>query len=291
MISSFDIAKLQSLLRDFYTLTHIRITVFDDGFEELLSYPEEVSDFCKIVRADRKGMQGCRQCDRNACDTALRRRGTYIYRCHAGLTEAVSPIFLGNLIVGYLLFGHVFSYPSHEEGWSFISASCAGYDLPQEELKRCCFQMPIIPEPYIASAANLLHAVASYLCMERMILLRRNDLPLQLDQYIQDHLSQELSAETICKSLGIGKTYLYELSRQNYGCGIAAHIRRLRIAKAQNLLIEESDMPISAVAESCGFEDYNYFITVFKKQTGTTPRQFRLSPVTSVTSYFDPAKD
>ena len=151
--------------------------------------------------------------------------------------------------------------------------------------------MPVIPEPYIASAANLLHAVASYLCMERMILLRRNDLPLQLDQYIQDHLSQELSAETICKSLGIGKTYLYELSRQSYGCGIAAHIRRLRIAKAQNLLIEEPDIPISAVAESCGFEDYNYFITVFKKQTGTTPRQFRLSPVTSVTPYFDPAKD
>ncbi|MBO5095167.1 MAG: PocR ligand-binding domain-containing protein [Lachnospiraceae bacterium] len=288
MISSFDITKLQSLLRDFYTLTHIRITVFDDSLKELLSYPEEVSDFCKIVRADKEGLSGCRQCDRNACDTALRRRGTYIYRCHAGLTEAVSPIFLGNLIVGYLLFGHVFSYPTHEKGWEVISLSCAKYSLAQDELKRCCFRMPVIPEPYIASAANLLHAVASYLCMERMILLRQNDLPLQLDQYIQSHLTQELSAETICKSLGIGKTYLYELSRQNYGCGIAAHIRRLRIAKAQKLLVEEPELPICAIAEACGFEDYNYFITVFKKQTGTTPRQFRLSPVTS---YLDPAKD
>lgn len=275
MISNFDITKLQSLLQDFYTLTHIRITVFNDRFEELLSYPPEVADFCKIVRSDPKGLENCRRCDRNACNTALRRHSTYIYRCHAGLTEAISPIFLGNLVIGYLLFGHVFSYSDHETGWNAISRVCCKYRIVQEELRECCFQMPVIPESYIVSASNLLHAVASYLCMERMIFLRQNDLPLQLDQYIQSHLSQPLSAETICRSLGIGKTYLYELSRQNYGCGIAEHIRRLRITKAQDLLLEAPDMSISDIAGACGFEDYNYFITVFKKQTGTTPRQFR----------------
>lgn len=52
MISSFDIAKLHSLLKDFYQLTKIRITVFDDSFRELTSYPDEIADFCKTDPPD-----------------------------------------------------------------------------------------------------------------------------------------------------------------------------------------------------------------------------------------------
>ena len=110
--------------------------------------------------------------------------------------------------------------------------------------------------------------------MERMLFLRQNELPFQLDQYIQQHLSEPLTAPILCDALGIGKTYLYELSRQNYGCGIAQHIRRLRIKKAELLLLEQPSLSISEVAAACGFEDANYFITVFKNLTGITPKRF-----------------
>ena len=35
MISSFDMNKLKLLLKDFYNMSKIRITVFDDSFHEL----------------------------------------------------------------------------------------------------------------------------------------------------------------------------------------------------------------------------------------------------------------
>ncbi len=41
MISSFNITKLTALLKDFYTITDIRITVFDTDFQEIVSYPAE----------------------------------------------------------------------------------------------------------------------------------------------------------------------------------------------------------------------------------------------------------
>ena len=34
MNSSFDLVKLNALLRDFYQLTHMRITVYDDTIQE-----------------------------------------------------------------------------------------------------------------------------------------------------------------------------------------------------------------------------------------------------------------
>ena len=114
MISSFDIVKLHSLLKDFYQLTKIRITVFDDSFRELTSYPDEIADFCKLIRQTPGCAMKCHLCDRHACDIASRRTSSYTYHCHAGLTESIIPIRMGNIVIGYLLFGHVFSYTSYD---------------------------------------------------------------------------------------------------------------------------------------------------------------------------------
>ena len=46
MISTFDITKLNALLKDFYNLTQIRITIFDENFHELAAYPENIAPFC-----------------------------------------------------------------------------------------------------------------------------------------------------------------------------------------------------------------------------------------------------
>ena len=80
----------------------------------------------------------------------------------------------------------------------------------------------------------------------------------------------------VCRHFQIGKTYLYKIVGQSYGTGIAEHIRTLRIEKAKSLLIDQPGLSIDTIAEMCGFQDYNYFITVFRKKTGVPPRQYRL---------------
>lgn len=276
MISTYNLEKLNRLLKDFYTLTKIRITVFSDHFEEITSYPEERALFCQQLRCDKEALQQCRLCDLDACQKASKRNSTYIYRCHAGLYEAIAPIIMGNIVIGYLFFGHIFSYPSHEEGWAQIRRLCGNYHTDLEQLRQSCLELPIVPHDYISAASHLLKAVASYLCVERMTYLRQETLPLQIDEFITEHLTETLDAETICKHFQIGKTYLYKISSQSYGTGIAEHIRSLRIEKAKSLLVDQPELSIDTVAEMCGFQDYNYFITVFRKKTGLPPRQYRL---------------
>ena len=48
----------------------------------------------------------------------------------------------------------------------------------------------------------------------------------------------------------------------------------IRLARAKNLL-RSSDMPISEIAESLGFNSTWYFSHFFKKQTGTSPAAYR----------------
>ena len=48
----------------------------------------------------------------------------------------------------------------------------------------------------------------------------------------------------------------------------------IRMNKARELL-EDTDMQIEEIGNSIGFQDYHYFISVFKKHSNLTPSQYR----------------
>ena len=277
MVSVFDYEKLLSLLKDFYVITRIRITVFDDEMNEMISYPEQVAGFCKIVRSTQAGRTACANCDRAACERAGRERKTQLYRCHAGMTEAVTPLFVNDILAGYLLFGHVFSYDSFEEGWPEIQRCCEHLPLDMDALKEACKERPIISQDYVRSATQILLAVSQYLVMEQMAAPHKDTLASSFDQYISSHFTQDLNVPQLCSHFHIGKTQLYKLSRRLYGCGVAAHIRSLRIRLAKQLLSAEEDLSLGEIAFRCGYSDYNYFINVFTRETGSPPGAFRKS--------------
>lgn len=275
MYSSFDIVKLHALLQDFYNLTSIRITVFDDTFQEITSCPAQIAPICRFIRTNPEAEAACHACDRAACLRARQMRSPYVYHCHAGLTEAVTSVAVGNVTAAYIAFGHLFSYSDREEGRRTILGCCRGYGLDTRKLGELVGELPQVEESYILSAAHILDAVAGYLCLERMVMLRQQTLQARIDQYISENFTRNISAGDICERFPISRTALYEFSRQNYGMGIAQHIRQLRIDHARQLLLTCPEMNITQVAAACGYEDYNYFSTVFSRMTGCSPRRYR----------------
>jgi ligand-binding sensor protein len=275
MISVFNIEQLQKLLIDFYRISNIRITVFDRDLTELVSYPEQCAPFCQIIRGTKEGRLACAACDREACAAASKRTSTHIYRCHAGLTEAIMPLWVDNALVGYLLFGHIFAYDDENAGWEIIQRCCENYPVDKEKLREALVSSPHVTDEYILSAAQILHATASYLVMQRMAKLQEDSLASKLDAYINDHFCEDITAATLCRDFGIGRSKLYKISNQLYGKGLADHIRTLRLNRAKQLLSERKSMRISDIATACGFTDYNYFIAVFSAQVGIAPGAYR----------------
>ena len=110
-------------------------------------------------------------------------------------------------------------------------------------------------------------------------LLKRDGIPfrnyVQIDQYIQEHYTEKMDAVSIARHFHIGKTKIYEIAKQNYGMGIAEYIRKLRIEKARQLLTEQPELSLAEIAYACGFSDYNYFITVFKRIVGMPPKAYQ----------------
>jgi AraC-like DNA-binding protein len=44
-------------------------------------------------------------------------------------------------------------------------------------------------------------------------------------------------------------------------------------------LLSSSAMSVKEIAAACGYSDSNYFCRIFKKNTGTSPGQFRRSGI------------
>ena len=275
MNAVFDLKKLSDLLRDFYAIAGVRITVFDRDLVEIAAYPADVAPLCRLVRGVESGRAACARCDREACARACAEKDTVIYRCHAGLTEAVTPLFAEQRIMGYLLIGHAFAYESHEVGWQAVRACCRDLPLDEDVLRAACEMSPLLERDYIRAAAQIMHAVASYLVLERLAILQEDPLSARLNELVQARYAEPVSIAELCAELGVGRTQLYKLSRQLYGRGIAEELRALRLEKAKKTLLEAPDRSIAEVAEACGFGDYNYFIAVFSREVGCSPGRWR----------------
>lgn len=93
-------------------------------------------------------------------------------------------------------------------------------------------------------------------------------------QYIQIHLSQELTPDTIAQGVSFSPGYISRLFKEETGSSLGAYIAARRVEVACRLL-ERSTMTVREIASYVGIPDWNYFTKVFRKEKGCTPSQYR----------------
>lgn len=90
------------------------------------------------------------------------------------------------------------------------------------------------------------------------------------------NLSDPINSDDLAGRIGINADYLRHLFVQHEGRTLSQWLRELRLQRAGELLAH-STLPHKAIAVECGFQNERYFCTVFRKQLGLNPRQYRLS--------------
>lgn len=258
---------LHKVMQDFYTLTNIRIVIFDADFQELLAYPHEREGFCALLRTDPERDANCFVSDKGGCLKCAKRKELVIYKCHAGLTEAVVPIMDKGGVLAYVMFGQLIPKESCED-------TKAAINLRYPELSAEVDRIPVKSAKELNAASTILQAITAYVMTNSWVLPNKSEFIREIDRYIQEHLSENITVEDICSAFRIGRTKLYELSVDYLGCGLAEYIRKQRILHAQRLL-RETPLPVTDVAYATGFSDYNHFSRVFKQFVGISAREYR----------------
>ena len=106
------------------------------------------------------------------------------------------------------------------------------------------------------------------------------DLPLLLQRdrvlaYLRHHLGDpDLDVDRIAVGCHVSRRALHRLF-EGTGQTVTAQLRTLRIAAAQRLLTNQTDLPIESIAREVGFSSDTHFYRSFRAVTGITPGEFR----------------
>ena len=272
MRTAFDIERLSAFLKSFYTVTGIKISVFDNEYNNVTEYPDKIIEYCSLIRRTWEGREGCRRCDNAAFAEAYKRKGLYIYTCHAGMTEVVSPIMINDEVLGYVILSHMLPSESFEASVENALKRARIYGVKREEAIPAIGK--ILPTDYekIEAASRLLDAITTYLRVRNFVVKTREELSNTISEYIDENLGEPLNTETLCHEFYISRTKLHQISVSSFGVSITKYILNKRMKKAKELL--RSGMSVESVSESVGFSSANYFSKVFVRECGIPPSKF-----------------
>ncbi|WP_235549416.1 MULTISPECIES: response regulator [unclassified Paenibacillus] len=160
---------------------------------------------------------------------------------------------------------------------STINRLCKEYHLDMAEL----YDQGEVPHEVLARLETL-NEIKAWICtvfdrLLTMLACKKNEnLSISIQQavhYINHHYCEDISLSDVASAIAISNNYLSSQFKEEMGISLTEFISDLRVNKAK-LLLAEGKMDLKQVSQQCGFNSYTYFLQVFKKKTGMTPKEF-----------------
>jgi len=101
----------------------------------------------------------------------------------------------------------------------------------------------------------------------------------QIEGFIQGNYAQINSMQDVAKVMNYSDTHFCRLFKQCFHINFSVYLNEFRVEQAK-IMLANSNLTVKEVSLSCGYRDTSYFIRVFKRITGTTPSDYRISKLT-----------
>jgi AraC-like DNA-binding protein len=90
-----------------------------------------------------------------------------------------------------------------------------------------------------------------------------------------EYANPDLSLEMTITALGINRTKINELLKQELELTFTSYLNKLRLTEAARLLSEKENANVAEIAYSVGYNNVTYFNKLFKNEYGCTPKTFK----------------
>lgn len=114
----------------------------------------------------------------------------------------------------------------------------------------------------------------SKLTTNEILNYKNEDYIDKIISFIDNNFQRNISVIQMAEYLGINRSYFSTLFKKRMGLSVQEYLIQYRMNKAKEMLVH-SNYTISEIAFSTGYTDYFSFIKSFKKNTGSTPKEYR----------------
>lgn len=92
--------------------------------------------------------------------------------------------------------------------------------------------------------------------------------------YIHEHLTEKIAVDALSRQVYLSRNVFFKWFKEQFGITPLDYINNERIKLAKQLLAQPRNN-IRSVSLQCGFSDVNYFIRLFRKTEGITPKAYQ----------------
>ncbi len=265
---------LISVLDNFSYITGISANFLTADSKWVENKKKGTCEFCTIMKNYYKNGEACRESDLNGVQTAQKKKGIHVYRCHMGLIEAVIPLFFNTSYIGSLFIGQILLEPPSEKMWEQIAKKLDGQQVDIQRVKESFFKLTFIDQEKLKSVLDMMHIVAKYIIDSEMIRISSLSSIERIIEYIKNHYMEEITLDDLAKMVYLSPTYLSYLFKKQLGVTFKEYLINIRLKKSKEL-IETTDLPIGEISKMVGIEDQNYFSRLFKRKYGVSPMNYK----------------
>lgn len=269
MLPEYDISKLERALYDFNKATGVSITLYSTDEKPITTMGMGESGYCNLISSTNKGRASCRRSNALLLSKCKETKQIAKHICGGGLLDIAIPLGHAGEPVGYLMIGQIRlseQFPLSKET----------FDIDCDLLEAQYNAIPRFTDEKVLSIINIATMLTKYIMLENMVHSHRSKNLKTISAYVNLHLKDRLSAESISRATHISKSGIYKCIRNSYGCTLGEFIRSRRIEKSLPLL-EGTELSILDIAEEVGFTDIAYFSKSFKRVQGVSPTKYRKS--------------
>ncbi len=92
--------------------------------------------------------------------------------------------------------------------------------------------------------------------------------------YIHEHLTEKIAVDALSRKAYLSRNVFFKWFKEQFGITPLDYINNERIKLAKQLLAAPQHK-VNTVSSMCGFSDVNYFVRLFKKSEGITPKAYK----------------
>jgi AraC-like DNA-binding protein len=99
-------------------------------------------------------------------------------------------------------------------------------------------------------------------------------LAVRTRDFLDASYDRPLRVSEIAAAVGASASHMQRCFRSEHGTTIIGYVQTRRLARARELLLA-SDLSITEVAFTAGFNGQSYFTRLFTRETGLSPARYR----------------
>ena len=262
--------KLKSVLFDFSNATGVSIDFVDKDMSFYHFRNSGLNEYCKAIQSTKEGCTRCIHSDFELFRRAENSRKAETHCCHAGLIDVAVPIYNGQELLGFIIFGQM----KRDDDFSAIEKYITENYSNSSRLKEEYEKLSVYSEERISAIANIAVMLARYVLLENILKPTYERNVAEIVNYVSENLDKRLTVQEISQETHISKTALYNTFHRNFGTTVNEYVNMRRIEKSIEFLLN-TDLSIEEISQKVGFCGVSYYIRLFKREKGISPLRYR----------------